>query len=143
MCGCTAELLGIMRYWLLSTDAFRQRWFAQGLTRDAARSAPVVAHTHKDTLQSSFLLNNLGLQEGAYPCHYIPGAQSHFNAIRHGLGYGMVPELLRDAEGDQMVSLAPNHPTDVALYWHTWKVQSPRMEHLARQIIAAAHAVLK
>ena len=143
MRGCTAELLGIMRYWLLSTNAFRQRWFAQGLTRDAARSAPVIAHTRKDTLQSSFLLNNLGLQEGAYPCHYIPGAQSHFNAIRHGLGYGMVPELLLDAEEEQMVSLAPNHPTDVALYWHTWKVQSPRMELLARQIIAAAHAVLK
>jgi LysR family transcriptional regulator (chromosome initiation inhibitor) len=130
MHGCTAELLGVMRYWLLSTNAFRQRWFAEGLTRDAARSAPIIAHTHKGTLQSSFLLNNLGLQEGAYPCHYIPGAHSHFNAVRHGLGYGVVPELLRNTESDPMISLAPNHQTDVALYFHTWKVQSPRMEYL-------------
>jgi LysR family transcriptional regulator (chromosome initiation inhibitor) len=143
MHGCTAELLGVMRYWLLSTNAFRQRWFAEGLTRDAARSAPIIAHTHKGTLQSSFLLNNLGLQEGAYPCHYIPGAHSHFNAVRHGLGYGVVPELLRNTESDPMISLAPNHQTDVALYFHTWKVQSPRMEYLEQQVIAAARAVLQ
>jgi len=31
----------------------------------------------------------------------------------------------------------------VALYWHTWKVQSPRMEQLSRQIIAAARSMLK
>src|SRR5690606_41531744 len=36
----------------------------------------------------------------------------------------------------------PSFPTrrssdlcDVALYWHTWKVQSPRMEHLSRQML--------
>ncbi|MFT5643147.1 MAG: LysR family transcriptional regulator (chromosome initiation inhibitor) [Janthinobacterium sp.] len=143
MRGCSAELLGVMRYWLLATSAFSQRWFPDGLTREAARSAPVVSHTHKDTLQSSFLQNNLGLTEGAYPCHYIPGAHSHFNAIRHGLGYGMVPQLLHHAQHEELISLAPNNPADVALYWHTWKVQSPRMEHLARQIIAAARTVLQ
>ena len=29
-----------------------------------------------------------------------------------------------------------------ALYWHAWKVQSPRMEHLSRQIIEAAPKIL-
>ena len=145
MRGCTAEPLGVMRYWLVATPAFRQQWFAHGLTRKAARTAPVVAYTRKDTLQSSFLQETLGLPEGAYPCHYVPGATSHFNAIRYGLGYGMVPELLlkANADGDLVEMLAPKAPADVALYWHTWKVQSPRMEQLSRQIIAAARTVLK
>ena len=144
MRGCSAEPLGVMRYWLVANEAFRARWFPQGLTRKAARSAPVVAYTRKDTLQSAFLESRLGLPEGAYPCHYVPGATSHFNAIRYGLGYGMVPELLlkASAEGDAMVMLAPTRPADVALYWHTWKVQSPRMEQLARQIVAAARTIL-
>jgi LysR family transcriptional regulator (chromosome initiation inhibitor) len=145
MRGCSAEPLGVMRYWLVATPAFRQQWFAQGITRTAARAAPVVAYTRKDTLQSNYLQEALGLPEGAYPCHYVPGATSHFNAIRYGLGYGMVPELLLQAnpDGKLVEMLTPKQPADVALYWHTWKVQSPRMEQLSRQIVAAARTVLK
>ncbi|PRC93849.1 HTH-type transcriptional regulator ArgP [Solimicrobium silvestre] len=144
MRGCSAELLGVMRYWLVASEDFRNRWFPDGLTRKAARKAPVVAYTHKDTLQSSFLLSKLGLPAGAFPCHYVPGSASHFNAIRYGLGYGMVPELLLKAAGkNKMAHLAPAKPLELALYWHTWKVQSPRMENLSRQIIAAARKILK
>ena len=119
--------------------------FKTPVEKQSNRTAPVVAYTRKDTLQSSFLQEALGLPEGAYPCHYVPGATSHFNAIRYGLGYGMVPELLLKAntDGELVEMLTPKTPADVALYWHTWKVQSPRMEQLSRQIIAAARSMLK
>lgn len=140
MRGCTASALGNMRYRLVASSGFRQKHFPNGLTRNAARNAPVVAYTRKDSLTSSFLLRQLGLPEGAYPCHYVPGAEPHFNAIRYGLGYGMVPELLLTealAQGE-VVDLVEHAPLDIALYWHTWRVQSPRMENLSRQIIEAA-----
>lgn len=144
MRGCTATALGHMRYRLVAARSFRDRHFPAGLTREAARRAPVVAYTRRDTLQSSFLLRRFGLPEGAYPSHYVPGAEPHYAAIRYGLGYGMVPELLlSDAlAGGEVVDLAPEEPTDIALYWHTWKVQSPRMEHLSRQIVEAAPRIL-
>ena len=144
MRGCTASPLGSMRYRLVASSEFRQKHFANGLTRNAARKAPVVAYTRKDTLQSSFLLRRFGLPEGAYPCHFVPGAEPHFSAIRYGLGYGMVPELLlHDAlQTGEVVDLATDEPLEIALYWHTWKVQSPRMEPLPRQIIEAAPKIL-
>lgn len=144
MRGCTAKPLGSMRYRLVASAAFRQRHFANGLSRNAARKAPVVAYTRKDRLTSSFLLRQLGLPEGAYPCHYVPGSEPRFNAIRCGLGYGMVPELLlQDALNQgEVVDLAADTPLDISLYWHTWKVQSPRMEHLSRQIVEAAPKIL-
>ena len=144
MRGCTAAPLGIMRYRLVASEPFRQRFFPHGLTRAAARRAPVVAYTRKDRLQSAFLLERFGLPPGAYPTHYVPGAEPHYQAIRYGLGYGMVPELLiRDAlAGGEVLDLTPDAPRDVALYWHTWKVQSPRMEHLSRQIVEAAPRLL-
>ena len=57
----------------------------------------------------------------------------------------MVPELLlqANADGELVEMLTPKTPADVALYWHTWKVQSPRMEQLSRQIIGAARTMLK
>ncbi len=96
-------------------------------------------------LQSGFLLERLGLADGAYPCHYVPGIEAHFAAVRHGLGYAMVPEWLlssNEDEQDPLVDLAPKYPTDVALYWHTWNVQSPRMEKMSGQIIEAAREIL-
>ena len=100
----------------------------------------MVAYTRRDTLRSSFLLRRFGLPEGAYPCHYVPGAEPHFSAIRYGPGYGMVPELLRmrALRAGEVVDLAADEPLEIALYWHARKVQSPRMEHLSRQIIEAA-----
>ena len=144
MRGCTASPLGSMRYRLVASSAFRQQHFGKGLSRNAARKAPVVAYTRRDRLTSSFLLQHLGLPEGAYPSHYVPGAEPHFSAIRFGLGYGMVPELLlREALADgAVVDLAADRPLDISLYWHTWKVQSPRMENLSRQIVEAAPKIL-
>jgi LysR family transcriptional regulator (chromosome initiation inhibitor) len=144
MRGCTASALGSMRYRLVASSGFRQQYFPNGLNRNAARKAPVVAYTRRDRLTSSFLLQHLGLPDGAYPCHYVPGAEPRFSAIRFGLGYGMVPELLLpDAKSEgAVVDLAPDAPLDISLYWHTWKVQSPRMENLSRQIVEAAPRIL-
>ncbi|WP_293935765.1 HTH-type transcriptional regulator ArgP [Iodobacter sp.] len=142
MKGCFAEPLGVMRYRLIASKSFCARWFAQGLNRNDARRAPVVAYSHKDTLQASFLEAHFGLLADAYPCHYVPGTEPHLAAIRHGLGYGMVPELLLGNGLEDLVDLAPDFPCDVRLFWHSWKVQSPRMEALSQQIIGAARSVL-
>ncbi|MCF6782410.1 HTH-type transcriptional regulator ArgP [Stutzerimonas stutzeri] len=144
MRGCTASPLGSMRYRLVASREFRQRHFPNGLNRSAARKAPIVAYTRKDRLTSSFLLRQLGLPEGAYPCHYVPGTEPRVNAIRYGLGYGMVPELLLHEALSQgtLVDLAEDSPLDISLYWHTWKVQSPRMENLSQRILEAAPRIL-
>ncbi|MDR3428242.1 MULTISPECIES: HTH-type transcriptional regulator ArgP [Silvimonas] len=144
MKGCFADPLGIMRYRLIASASFAARWFPQGLNRAAARHAPVVAYTRKDALQASFLQERLGLTAKAYPCNYVPGCDPHYAAIKYGLGYGMVPEMLiRDAlAAGELVDLAPDHPTDIALFWHAWKVQSPRMENMSRRIGEAARQLL-
>ncbi len=146
MRGCAATPLGTMRYRLIAAQAFAAQWFPRGLTRASARQAPVVAYSRRDTLQSSFLLENFGLPKGAYPCHYVPGTHTHFAAVQHGLGYAMVPELLlgKTPLAEQgLVDLAPAYPTDSALYWHAWKVQSPSMQSLSARVVEAGRGLLR
>jgi LysR family transcriptional regulator (chromosome initiation inhibitor) len=144
MRGCTVQALGAMRYRLLAAPAFAARWFPDGLRREAARQAPLMVFDRKDALQSAFLERELGLRAGAYPCHYVPASEAFLTAIRLGLGYGMVPEVLYGelVARAELVDLAPARPTDVALYWHAWRVQSPKMERLSERAIAAARRVL-
>jgi LysR family transcriptional regulator (chromosome initiation inhibitor) len=146
MRGCSATPLGVMRYRLMASRAFRARWFPQGMTRLAAAQAPVIAYNRKDELQSRFLKQQFGLLPDGFPRHYLPIPAPRLQAIERGLGYGMVPELLLNeaavAQGE-LIDLAPQHPTDVALYWHSWKVQSPRMASLCKRIIETGRKALR
>lgn len=69
MRGCEVQMLGAMRYRLLASASFARKWFPDGLQREAARVAPLMVFDRKDTLQSAFLLRELGLAPGSYPSH--------------------------------------------------------------------------
>lgn len=145
MRGCSVEALGNMRYRCMASPSFRERWFAKGMTRAAARAAPVVVFNRKDRLQADFLLKYYGLSEHAYPCHYLPASEPYMQAIALGLGWGMLPEVQMREWHKQglLVDLAPQRPTDVAFYWHCWKVQAPRMERLSTALVQAARDILQ
>lgn len=144
MRGSEVQTLGAMRYRLLAAPAFAQTWFPQGLERDAARIAPLMDFDRKDTLQSSFLRRELGLAPGSYPSHSMPASEAFMSAIRLGLGYGMIAQLQYQelVETGELLDLAPDKATDVILYWHAWRVQSPKLERLSAQVLAAARGAL-
>jgi LysR family transcriptional regulator (chromosome initiation inhibitor) len=145
MRGCTAEPLGVMRYRCMASPAFKERWFPKGMTRTALGKAPVVVFNRKDRLQADFLLQHYGLPENAYPFHTVPASDPYMQAIVLGLGWGMLPELqMRELQKrGTLVDVAPGKPTDVSLYWHAWKVQSPKMERLSGTLIKAARKLLR
>ncbi len=144
MRGCTVQPLGSMRYRMLASPQFAARWFPAGFNRTAAKAAPVIVFSRKDSLQADFILAQLGLMTGAYPVHYVPASDPFMQAIRLGLGYGMLPpqqygDLI---ERGELVDLAPGLYTDVPLYWHAWRVQSPKLERLGQAVVAAGRRVL-
>ncbi|GGY87780.1 LysR family transcriptional regulator ArgP [Pseudoduganella plicata] len=144
MRGCTVQPLGVMRYRLLASRPFAQRWFPDGFTRDAARKAPVVCFDRKDKLQSDFIEQRLGLLPGAYPVHYVPSSDPFVRSIVFGLGYGMLPsqQYGNYLDTGELIDLCPGHYLDVPLYWHAWRVQSVGMVRLERRIVDAAKEAL-
>ncbi|HEV2612204.1 MAG TPA: LysR family transcriptional regulator ArgP [Noviherbaspirillum sp.] len=143
MRGCVAAPLGNMRYRCMASPDFRERWFGRGMRREAVRRAPVMVFNRKDKLQSDFVLRHFGLPPDAYPCHYLPASEPYLQAIVLGLGWGMLPEVQARTlmSTGALVDLAPSRSVDVALYWHSWKVQSPRLERLSETLVDAARRV--
>ena len=144
MRGCTVTPLGSMRYRMVAAPSFAARWFPGGMTRDAARHAPVMIFDRKDTLQTAFLLQHFGLPEGSYPFHYVPSSDPYVQAIRIGLGYGLLPleQCAAMLGSGALVDLAPSLHVDVPLYWHAWRIQPPRLERMGAELVAGARAVL-
>lgn len=144
MRGCRSQHLGFMRYRLLAQPEFSRRYFPDGFTREAARMAPVMFFDRKDTLQEIFIERELGLPLGAYPIHYVPSSDPFVESIKLGMGYGMLPrqqykELVNTGE---LVDLVPGKYLDIHLFWHSWRIQSPKLEMLTEQVLAAAGRAL-
>lgn len=143
MRGGVVQPLGRMRYRLLAQAGFAAHWFGQGIQRASLRQAPLLVFDRKDMLQATFLEQHFGLAPGSYPQHFIPASSAYFQALRLGLGYGLIPELQSGPlTGSDLVDLAPDKPVDVMLYWHTWKLQSPRLLKLGAVLQEAARQVL-
>ncbi len=143
--GCVAEPLGTMRYRALAAPAFRGRWFPHGMTAEAARQAPVLVFNRKDRLQADFLERKFRLPPGSCPCHFVPASEPFLQALLLGFGWGMVPDLQVGGHlaAGALVELAPDEPIDMGLFWHSWKVQSPRLERLSQTVITAARRTLR
>jgi LysR family transcriptional regulator (chromosome initiation inhibitor) len=98
----------------------------------------------KDTLQSAFLLQHFGLPQGSYPFHYVPASEPFVQAIRLGLGYGLLPleQCAAMLASGELADLTPDLHLDVPLYWHAWRIQPPRLERMGAALVKGARDVL-
>jgi LysR family transcriptional regulator, chromosome initiation inhibitor len=137
--GCRVVRLGSMRYLAMATRGYLDRRLPDGPEPDALGRAPMVVFGRKDALQDRFL-RKLTRRRLAPPVHYVPSSWAFVEAIRLGLGWGMVPELMRPAD-DQLLEIAPGRHIDVPLYWQHWKLDSAALGELTTAVRSAAAAL--
>lgn len=132
--GCRVEKLGAMRYVAVA---------APGHFTDFA-TTPVIAFNRKDRIQHRFL-TALGHGEAEPPIHYIPAAHAFIEAIRLGLGWGLVPEQAahEDIAAGRCVELAPGRYLDVPLHWQYWRMESTALATLTTTVKAVAARALR
>lgn len=139
--GCTVRRLGAMRYRPLATPEFARTWFPDGASAKAFDTAPVILFDRKDDLQFR-LVRRYTRKQIDPPRHYIPSSAAFGDAIRLGLGWGMMPDMQMRPD-DDLVSVDAHAFVDVPLYWQQWKLDSPALSTVAATIAeAAAHALL-
>ena len=99
--GCAVRRLGRMRYTPRAAAAFRAQWFPDGVTVAALSRAPVVLLDRDDTIQDRYLRHR-ARRPLHPPRHYIPESGPFFQAVRLGLGWGMIADLqlARDTGAD-------------------------------------------
>ncbi|WP_028584196.1 LysR family transcriptional regulator ArgP [Desulfogranum mediterraneum] len=138
--GCSMSPLGRMDYRLLATPAFRQRWFARGLSREALAAAPAVLFNRQDRLHHKLLSRLLGPPPASFPCHYLPSSEQLVAMLLAGLAYGAVPDIQGQPQltGGRLVELLPGSSYPVALYWHAWSHRSRLLAELSGLLTAQA-----
>jgi LysR family transcriptional regulator (chromosome initiation inhibitor) len=140
--GCSSRRLGVMRYLPVCTPDFAARWFPDGAVTESLAVAPVIVFDHKDELQDRYLrsVSRRALQP---PRHYVPAAHEFGEAIRWGMGWGLLPEIevSEELRRQTLVSLDPGAHVDVPLHWQQWRHGSAALDEVAAAIQAAAHSL--
>jgi LysR family transcriptional regulator (chromosome initiation inhibitor) len=141
--GCRSRKLGALRYRATASPTFMARWFPHGVTADALACAPSLVFDHKDQLQAQWVRRVLR-RDVVLAAHRLPSSHAFVSAALAGLGWGLNPEpLVREhLAAGRLVELLPGRPLDVALHWQVAQLQSPVLDQLTAQVLAAARAGL-
>jgi LysR family transcriptional regulator (chromosome initiation inhibitor) len=138
--GCAVEPLGVLRYRPAASPAYAERWRV-GRGYDWAHM-PAVVFDDKDALQRDLLAERgLGLPSVV---HRVPTSADFHEAVRRGLGWGLLPlpQLDPDLADGRLVALGARTHVDVALHWQRWRLESPSLTRFSGVVRAAAHSVL-
>lgn len=146
--GCRVESLGVMRYRAVAAPHYVQRWFPEfpgSLDGAMLNSAPTVDFDRKDTYQWAFVQSwptarGVPVPGRRGPRHYVPASQDFGDAIRLGLGWGLIPEVqcTPDIREGRLMELAPERPFDVPLYWQRWRTASKVLDVLSETVRAVS-----
>jgi len=139
--GCSVERLGTLRYVPAAAPSFVERW-RQGRGADWA-GMPVVVFNEKDALQHDVLAaRGVGLPDAV---HRVPTSADFLEAVRLGLGWGMIPEpqLRPDVRAGRLAPLPGRLHVDVALHWQRWRLDSPTLDRLTDAVRRAARDALR
>lgn len=137
--GCRVVPLGAMRYLPVAAPALRD---AHRLGRSVDWSAmPVMQFNRKDDLQGAFLRDR-GV-ETAPPTAQVPSPSGFYEAVRAGLGWGLVPELqlADDLRTGRLVRLDARRHVDVELAFQVWSLASEPVTRLTAAITDCARAL--
>ena len=140
--GCRVSTLGAMRYEAVATPAFAKRWLPDASSPSTLSQAPLVDFDHRDDLQTRWL-RACGIDETLPSRHYVPASHDFATAVRHGLGWALLPTFQsHDAlDAGDLVRLG-GPPIDVPLYWQQWNLRSPLLDAIAEEIVADGRHML-
>lgn len=121
--GCRSTRLGTMRYLAVCAPTFFERYFADGVNREALRSAPCVVFNAKDALQTRFMRRITRAQVDP-PVHWVPHVSGFLRACMTGLGWGMCPAqtIAASLAAGDLVEVLPGRHLDIDLYWQSWRL---------------------
>jgi LysR family transcriptional regulator (chromosome initiation inhibitor) len=142
--GCRVVPLGRMRYLAVATPEYADRWLTEKPLPEALAEAPMMVFNTKDLLQHR-LLRKVTRRKLDPPTHAVPAPGAFHQAVRIGLGWGMIEDEVAQPEvaAGRLVDVAPGKYIDVPLYWQHWKLQSTILDALTTAVRRAASKGLR
>lgn len=139
--GCTVESLGRLRYTPGAAPALVER-HRKGRGIDWG-AIPMIIYNEKDHLQDDVLAAHGATRPPVV--HRVPSSHDFHEAIRRGLGWGMLLDAQAEADlqSGATVPLPGAKPIDIQLFWQRWRLDSIALDDLSEAVRRAARSGLR
>ncbi len=143
--GCIADQLGRIDYVCAATPEFIARYFPDGVNRNNLMHAPAVAFDHFDDSHQRYLERHFTLPPGVVPCHIVGTSEAFVTLAKHGVTYGMIPELMIRDEliTGELIEIIPGIRHSRELFWHRWALESGVMKQVSESLVYHARKQLR
>lgn len=141
--GCDAQPLGALTYAATASPAYMSRWFAEGVSIEAAARAPCLVFNAKDALQRRWLDRHIAPRLSP-PAHFMASSQAFIEAAMAGIGWGMNPVQLVQPhmEAGRLVPLKPGTALPVPLTWQVSRIMAPALAGVTTAVLKSARSSL-
>ena len=142
--GCRITPLGALRYVAVCTPAFKERWLPEGARGVDLDLAPMVRFDRKDHLQHR-TARRWVRREIDPPASYFGSSRECAEAIRLGMGWGMVPQEWARAQlaSGELVAVSGRPHLDVPLHWLARRLPSRVLDALTEHVLGRAREALR
>jgi LysR family transcriptional regulator (chromosome initiation inhibitor) len=141
--GCNSVVLGKLQYTAVASPAFLERHFPAGVNAQTLAVAPSLKFNRKDGLQAQWV-RRICRRDVEIPVHWLPSTQAFIDATMAGVGWGMNPVSLVQAQlrAGTLVEVVPGRTLQVPLYWQHTRLKVPMLDRLTRAVIGASRDAL-
>jgi LysR family transcriptional regulator (chromosome initiation inhibitor) len=142
--GCDIVTLGRLRYVAVASPDYMLRYFPDGVTAASLADAPSLNFNRKDRLQARWI-RSLCRRDVDGPAHWLPSIQAFVDAGVAGIGWGMNPLSLVQAQlrHGTLIELVPGRTLSVPLFWQHTRLQMPMLARLTRAVVSTARRTLR
>ncbi|QPK80044.1 ArgP/LysG family DNA-binding transcriptional regulator [Corynebacterium lizhenjunii] len=140
--GCESTRLGAMRYFAVAAPSLAQS-ADTALRTGRWHELPLVLYSQQDpVLKEGLRRHGIGLRDIQARVSYLPNIDAHNEAVRAGLGWGLIPQLQAQPllDSGELVVVDPA-PLDLELYWQCWRLDSELLERLNGFVYRAAQGL--
>ena len=142
--GYRSFVLGSMRYCLVCSPNFKQKYFQRGVNKETLKMAPAISFDHKDDMHVQYIAKHFGLNADEYYSHTVRSSEAFVELAKQGVAYSLLPELQIKSElkSGELVILCPNNILVKTLYWHSWVLVKGINKKISQEIIKVGRELL-
>ena len=129
--------LGAMEFILVASPDFKQRYFSDGLTKQALRYAPGISYDPNDDKHVRFIFKHFKIESRDYYCHSVGSSQAFVDLAKKGIAYCLIPRLQikHELASGELINLCPDKTSIEKLYWHSWVLVRGINKKLSQEIV--------
>ncbi len=142
--NCKSEFLGCMRYVLVASQDFRNKYFKDDNHRQNLLTAPALVYDRKDNLHTKYLEKFFAIESQTPLLHTIPSVHGFKEMVCRGFAYALIPEL--DVRGElrenELINLYPDKIWNMPVFMHSWQFGRKQYNSIVRFIAQQAKLIL-